>query len=117
MEIGCGSGHGTKLILDYLGAGHVDAVDLDPHSSRWSGLRCMGPPVARVLPPRGRVALSQRPDAVAEVPTARVPISPLGSRKQLPESPSPLSRFTLRSDAMPQCLGRAAASACLWRLP
>ncbi|GAB2453712.1 class I SAM-dependent methyltransferase [Nocardioides hungaricus] len=31
VEIGCGSGHGTRLILDYFGAGHVDAVDLDPH--------------------------------------------------------------------------------------
>ena len=30
VEIGCGSGHGTKLILDYFGASHVDAVDLDP---------------------------------------------------------------------------------------
>ena len=30
MEIGRGSGHGTKLVLDYLGAAHVDVVDLDP---------------------------------------------------------------------------------------
>jgi ubiquinone/menaquinone biosynthesis C-methylase UbiE len=30
MEIGCGSGYGTKLILDQFGAAHVDAVDLDP---------------------------------------------------------------------------------------
>ena len=29
VEIGCGSGHGTRLILDYFGAGNVDAVDLD----------------------------------------------------------------------------------------
>ncbi|MFL0461165.1 class I SAM-dependent methyltransferase [Kytococcus sedentarius] len=29
MEIGCGAGYGTSLILDYFGAGHVDAVDLD----------------------------------------------------------------------------------------
>jgi len=29
-EIGCGAGYGTKLICDYFGAGHVDAVDLDP---------------------------------------------------------------------------------------
>ncbi|WP_327582343.1 class I SAM-dependent methyltransferase [Nonomuraea sp. NBC_00507] len=29
-EIGCGSGYGTKLILDQFGAAHVDAVDLDP---------------------------------------------------------------------------------------
>ena len=30
VEIGCGSGYGTKLILDQFGAAHVDAVDLDP---------------------------------------------------------------------------------------
>jgi ubiquinone/menaquinone biosynthesis C-methylase UbiE len=30
VEIGCGAGYGTRLILDYFGAGHVDAVDLDP---------------------------------------------------------------------------------------
>lgn len=29
VEIGCGAGYGTSLILDYFGAGHVDAVDLD----------------------------------------------------------------------------------------
>lgn len=30
VEIGCGSGYGTQLILDQFGAAHVDAVDLDP---------------------------------------------------------------------------------------
>lgn len=29
-ELGCGSGYGTKLILDVFGAASVDAVDLDP---------------------------------------------------------------------------------------
>ncbi|HEY5842882.1 MAG TPA: methyltransferase domain-containing protein [Mycobacterium sp.] len=29
-EIGCGSGYGTKLILDRFGAAGVHAVDLDP---------------------------------------------------------------------------------------
>ena len=29
-ELGCGSGYGTKLILDVFGAAQVDAVDLDP---------------------------------------------------------------------------------------
>jgi ubiquinone/menaquinone biosynthesis C-methylase UbiE len=29
-EIGCGSGYGTRLILDHFGAASVDAVDLDP---------------------------------------------------------------------------------------
>ncbi|MFG1995225.1 class I SAM-dependent methyltransferase [Actinoplanes sp. NPDC048988] len=30
LEIGCGPGYGTQLILDRFGAHHVDAVDLDP---------------------------------------------------------------------------------------
>lgn len=30
VELGCGAGYGTRLILDYFGAGQVDAVDLDP---------------------------------------------------------------------------------------
>ncbi|WP_433788224.1 class I SAM-dependent methyltransferase [Actinomycetospora sp. CA-101289] len=30
VELGCGQGWGTKLILDRFGAGRVDAVDLDP---------------------------------------------------------------------------------------
>lgn len=30
VEIGCGAGYGTKLIIDRFGAASVDAVDLDP---------------------------------------------------------------------------------------
>lgn len=30
LEIGCGNGYGTRLILDRFGAARVDAVDLDP---------------------------------------------------------------------------------------
>ncbi|MEU0164108.1 class I SAM-dependent methyltransferase [Streptomyces iakyrus] len=30
VEIGCGPGYGTRLILDRFRAAHVDAVDLDP---------------------------------------------------------------------------------------
>lgn len=30
VEIGCGAGYGTRLILENSGAGQVDAVDLDP---------------------------------------------------------------------------------------
>ena len=30
LELGCGPGYGTQLILDRFGAGHVDAIDLDP---------------------------------------------------------------------------------------
>ena len=40
-EIGCGSGYGTKLIIDQFGAKTVDAVDLDPRmiSRAWRRLR------------------------------------------------------------------------------
>ena len=31
LEIGCGRGVGSELILDHFGAGTVDAFDLDPH--------------------------------------------------------------------------------------
>lgn len=31
LEVGCGRGVGTELILDMFGAGRVDAFDLDPH--------------------------------------------------------------------------------------
>jgi len=30
LEVGCGSGAGTRLILDKFGAAQVDALDLDP---------------------------------------------------------------------------------------
>lgn len=30
LELGCGAGYGTALVLDQFGADHVDAIDLDP---------------------------------------------------------------------------------------
>jgi ubiquinone/menaquinone biosynthesis C-methylase UbiE len=30
LEVGCGRGYGTQLILDTLGAASVDAIDVDP---------------------------------------------------------------------------------------
>lgn len=30
LEVGCGQGYGTELIVRHFGAGHVDAVDIDP---------------------------------------------------------------------------------------
>src|SRR5690606_5146321 len=30
LELGCGPGYGTKLILEHFAANHVDAIDLDP---------------------------------------------------------------------------------------
>jgi SAM-dependent methyltransferase len=30
LEIGCGPGYGTQLILEHFGASRVDAIDLDP---------------------------------------------------------------------------------------
>jgi SAM-dependent methyltransferase len=32
LEIGCGGGYGTRLVLDRFGAATVDAVDLDPEA-------------------------------------------------------------------------------------
>jgi ubiquinone/menaquinone biosynthesis C-methylase UbiE len=39
LEIGCGSGYGTRLILDRFGAATVDAVDLDPRAVAAAGRR------------------------------------------------------------------------------
>lgn len=30
LEVGCGAGYGSRLILERLGGAHVDAIDLDP---------------------------------------------------------------------------------------
>ncbi|GAA3803285.1 class I SAM-dependent methyltransferase [Streptomyces chiangmaiensis] len=42
VEIGCGSGYGTRLILDRFGAAWVDAVDLDPRAVESARLRLAG---------------------------------------------------------------------------
>ncbi|WP_309299019.1 class I SAM-dependent methyltransferase [Mycobacterium kiyosense] len=39
LEIGCGSGYGSPLILERFGAATVDAVDLDPAMIRRAGKR------------------------------------------------------------------------------
>src|SRR5690606_34054737 len=39
LEIGCGSGYGTQLVLERFGAGIVDAVDLDPAMIQRAGRR------------------------------------------------------------------------------
>ncbi|OBH16636.1 class I SAM-dependent methyltransferase [Mycolicibacter sinensis] len=39
LEIGCGSGYGSRLILERFGAARVDAVDLDPAMIRRAGRR------------------------------------------------------------------------------
>ncbi|MFC4004062.1 class I SAM-dependent methyltransferase [Prauserella oleivorans] len=39
LEIGCGSGYGTQLVLERFGAGSVDAVDLDPAMIEHAGRR------------------------------------------------------------------------------
>lgn len=39
LEIGCGSGYGSQLILERCGAARVDAVDLDPAMIRRAGRR------------------------------------------------------------------------------
>ena len=42
LEIGCGSGYGTQLVLEQFGAGSVDAVDLDPAMIERAGRRLAG---------------------------------------------------------------------------
>ncbi|MPY80299.1 MAG: methyltransferase domain-containing protein [Actinophytocola sp.] len=42
LELGCGSGYGTQLILERFGADHVDAVDLDPAMIRRAQRRLDG---------------------------------------------------------------------------
>ncbi|MEU0465422.1 class I SAM-dependent methyltransferase [Amycolatopsis sp. NPDC006131] len=39
LEIGCGSGYGSQLVLERFGATHVDAVDLDPAMIRRAARR------------------------------------------------------------------------------
>lgn len=39
LEIGCGSGYGSQLIVERFGAATVDAVDLDPAMIRRAGQR------------------------------------------------------------------------------
>lgn len=39
LELGCGPGYGTKLIIEQFGAAHVDAIDLDPDMIRRAGRR------------------------------------------------------------------------------
>lgn len=42
LEIGCGSGYGTQLVLERFGAERVDAVDLDPVMIRRARKRLAG---------------------------------------------------------------------------
>ena len=39
LELGCGRGYGTQLIIDKFGAAHVDAIDLDPAMIRLASER------------------------------------------------------------------------------
>ena len=42
LEVGCGEGAGTRLLLDAFGAAHVTAVDLDPAQVRRARRRLHG---------------------------------------------------------------------------
>lgn len=37
LELGCGPGYGTELVIERFGAAHVDAIDLDPDMIRRAG--------------------------------------------------------------------------------
>lgn len=39
LEIGCGSGYGSQLVMDHFGAATLDAVDLDPAMIERAGKR------------------------------------------------------------------------------
>jgi ubiquinone/menaquinone biosynthesis C-methylase UbiE len=45
LEVGCGRGVGTELVLDVFGAQHVDAFDLDPDMVQQASKRLEGRPV------------------------------------------------------------------------
>lgn len=57
LEIGCGSGEGTRLILDKFGAAQVDAFDLDPAMIKRAGRR-----LARYGSDRVRLAVGSATD-------------------------------------------------------
>ncbi|MBW0105513.1 class I SAM-dependent methyltransferase [Pseudonocardia sp. KRD291] len=42
LEVGCGAGYGTELILRRFGAARVDAIDLDPQMVARAGRRLAG---------------------------------------------------------------------------
>ena len=62
LEIGCGSGEGTRLILDKFGAARVDAVDLDPAMIKRARRR-----LARYGSDRVRLAVGSATDLRAAV--------------------------------------------------
>jgi len=39
LEIGCGSGYGSELVLQRFGATRIDAIDLDPAMIHWASER------------------------------------------------------------------------------
>jgi ubiquinone/menaquinone biosynthesis C-methylase UbiE len=62
LEVGCGRGVGTRLILDAFGAGRVDAFDLDPHMVELARERLAHEP-SRVRLWVGDAARIEAPDA------------------------------------------------------
>ena len=63
LEVGCGRGVGVELILDVLGAGSVDAFDLDPRMIALARRRLRGRE-AQVRPWVGDAVVITAPDAV-----------------------------------------------------
>ncbi|MHB8464109.1 MAG: class I SAM-dependent methyltransferase [Acidimicrobiales bacterium] len=66
LEIGCGCGVGTELLLDHLGAGRVDAIDLDPKMIRLATARLDGRATVRLGDMTELVAPDETYDAVAD---------------------------------------------------
>lgn len=61
LEVGCGRGVGTKVILDRFHARRVDAFDLDPHMVRLAQRRLASYPSGRVRVTEGDVTQIDAP--------------------------------------------------------
>lgn len=64
LEVGCGRGIGTKIILDRFRAQHVDAFDLDPHMVGLAQRRVSSHPSSRVRVWEGDVTAIDAPDGI-----------------------------------------------------
>ncbi len=63
LEVGCGRGVGTELILNRFGASEVRAIDLDPDMVRWARARLSDYPAERLHLSVGDVTRMEERDA------------------------------------------------------
>jgi hypothetical protein len=84
LEIGCGRGVGTELILDVFGADRVDAIDLDPAMVERIGTITgfLRPITGKVTTPAGSLGLlarSMQPNGGTETKSVAKPTFPGGA--------------------------------------